>query len=1254
MEQKQQFKLFIDILEFRNLIIGSLKDLPNPMIIVSFLSKSARTSLFPKKSSSIVMETLQMEKLMLSIDEFENEEIEIKAVHQVSLQRPLVIGTFRIKIKQVYLYLGHHLYNQWCALTNDAEINGYIRFSIAALRAGDELSFLPDKKDFVNEYDTNILGLPESAKSSIQLIVNIHRGELEMNRIQVESNTYITVSLAGTISKTKVARCTYSPEWKEKLLIPVPQPTMAHEIEIRIMITQRYANDLIIDKIAIPYMPLLAEPREHFWINIYEGEKKEIYSGRILVSIKIDEQNTDPIHQNLPAKIGVTPNIQTYIVWMEVLEIAGFGLNVPLKIQLELGKDKFESHWVEAQNQRWIWGKFGKFPEWFVDLPEDPAQLPKFIFKVIAKLDKHEKCIAVMAFNSEELVKTGAKPLKPAWKMFSNVQDKKNKNSKNNLVGSALFRLNMTAVGNVNYFRPDNFEINYKPFEVIAVALQAQGIKISDVGGLCDPFVTISINGVSKMTEIQYQCLNPQWNQIISWRIDLPENLTDCTLFQVDLWDWNEFPQENENEGVITLDPSSIKLAENFDEIPPIPSWHHLISTSEISKPKILMSFLLIPLRDKKQIIPIPSIEKILSFAACNLQILIIGTRKLQPYGLMPLKSPFVRVSASNSQASDTRIGFRQYDTKGSNHNYLEIINMKLNVLKDPEFSPCVVFKVLERATTSENLLGAISINLGKYLPWMSLGKYNYEEYAEPPKAFNMQKLKTYNQFDENSDENEEEEEVETREMDQTETDTDFILGEKLNYKIGDGVIHIDYDTVDLTFDEPEKKVYKENKQLWPGYEPPNPNRNVIEGTFEDNYGVKIPFETFQLKRLSDTGKLMITGYLRCIIRMTYDSNPDQKYLNSIIKRYKEVDTLTARFYVLSAKNLSIKDEKPPSSYVWLNSVEGIEDYRFDKRVFNENSDPLIMTCYSMKAKNPDEFYVNLSLYDKQEQRNDELIGYTEYDLEQRWFNTEYQEIKFKGLKEIPIETRDLYSGHTAMKQGEVQVWLELLTSKEAAENPEEILMQRSDTDFELRVIVWKLKDLRLKKCKNLCVKGYVEFEKDNEIEQVTDVHKDAKDTAVFNWRFKFRFKLPAFDSMLMIELYDAKKDKLLGTADIDLNDFYMEVQKSLGISSLPRTWINVYSTKDEELIGKIQLEASMLLAEDADMDPVGEGRSGPNKDPPLETPEAGRGFQEIENEIYSAEEDLKSLRKKFRIYIALFICIIICVTVPIVIVSAI
>lgn len=129
------------------------------------------------------------------------------------------------------------------------------------------------------------------------------------------------------------------------------------------------------------------------------------------------------------------------------------------------------------------------------------------------------------------------------------------------------------------------------------------------------------------------------------------------------------------------------------------------------------MSLILHPLENRRQAIPLPSLDKYLSFMNVTLQLLIIGTRKLQGFGLNTLKSPFVRVSSGNNVACETKVGEKGEDLKSNNHNFLEILEMKLNVMKYPDFAPCLIFKVLDKGYGAEHFLGATSINLGKYLP---------------------------------------------------------------------------------------------------------------------------------------------------------------------------------------------------------------------------------------------------------------------------------------------------------------------------------------------------------------------------------------------------------------------------------------------------------------------------------------------------------------------------------------------------------
>ena len=50
--------------------------------------------------------------------------------------------------------------------------------------------------------------------------------------------------------------------------------------------------------------------------------------------------------------------------------------------------------------------------------------------------------------------------------------------------------------------------------------------------------------------------------------------------------------------------------------------------------------------------------------------------------------------------------------------NFFEILECDIEVHRNPEFAPCVIFKVIEKGDyDTEISLGAFSVNLGQYLP---------------------------------------------------------------------------------------------------------------------------------------------------------------------------------------------------------------------------------------------------------------------------------------------------------------------------------------------------------------------------------------------------------------------------------------------------------------------------------------------------------------------------------------------------------
>ena len=122
-----------------------------------------------------------------------------------------------------------------------------------------------------------------------------------------------------------------------------------------------------------------------------------------------------------------------------------------------------------------------------------------------------------------------------------------------------------------------------------------------------------------------------------------------------------------------------------------------------------------------------------------------------------------------------------------------------------------------------------------------------------------------------------------------------------------------------------------------------------------------------------------------------------------------------------------------------------LEGFDFASRDIGSFSDPyLIVSCgklkfserdnYQLDEPNP-KFYklfeftgefpgaprINIAAYDFDDLFGDDMIGETSIDLDDRFFNGDWQ-----AIEEKPIEYRQIYHESTSLSQGVVTCWLEI------------------------------------------------------------------------------------------------------------------------------------------------------------------------------------------------------------------------------------
>jgi Ca2+-dependent lipid-binding protein len=165
----------------------------------------------------------------------------------------------------------------------------------------------------------------------------------------------------------------------------------------------------------------------------------------------------------------------------------------------------------------------------------------------------------------------------------------------------------------------------------------------------------------------------------------------------------------------------------------------------------------------------------------------------------------------------------------------------------------------------------------------------------------------------------------------------------------------------------------------------------------------------------------------------------------------------------------------------------------------------------------------------------DDLIGSTIIDLEDRYFLPEWNAIKDK-----PVEFRCLHCPASAVAQGVLKMWVEIISTKLPDDEKPMVwdISAKPPETFEVRVCIFDGEDIIMMDSEGTCDAFYRCFF-DNKDSLDTDTHFRNQDgRPSFNWRLIYKITHPRKHYLFTVQCWDLdffSPNEIVGSYEIDL-----------------------------------------------------------------------------------------------------------------------
>ena len=732
---------------------------------------------------------------------------------------------------------------------------------------------------------------------------------------------------------------------------------------------------------------------------------------------------------------------------------------------------------------------------------------------------------------------------------------------------------------------------------------QGRNMPAVDSNGLCDPYVVVNFLGQVKKTSVKYKTLFPSYYETIIFdevNISDNSNFMYASMINFRVYDKDDFDKDdylgtfgyNLRDACVTTDIACInnpKWFELFKEVP------------NDADGQLLVSVQLLPLSaTSTDTLKLPSPSIVPELRDAFVEVIAVGIRDMAPYNFLPMQSPFLEIEIDSFGTRQVTTTTTSKKPTPSNPNFLERMCIPVKLPVDSLFAPPLQLRARDTRLGGylKPIVGVGTIDIVHKIPWCpDTYKPPQSQIINAPVSIDVTETNVTNEISVPGANRDEialkAQSLLKNRTNQVSTDDfvaslppevlldEFVIARKKEQDSGAGIfgalhhIHTQEKSkkktgIDAVFTNSD--LIEEEDDVPPEW---MKNRHILSGDLETEL-VTTPFETYDLTRGQKNGilgsSLKIVGKFKGIVRIIEDVDDEPLFSKEQMKDLFKPQKYKVRLYCIKATNLTPMDVsifgRPAKSdpYVRVN----LGKFKFDDRdnAIIDATDVDLYKVIELDAELPGTSQLSIEIMDKDDfgSISDDLIGKTIIDLEDRIFDTRWQELG-KESESIPadgagkrrwhtkpLECRSLYTPTNKCPQGVLHCWVDIMKPEAALVFPADDVSLPPKQIFEVRVVIWKSKDVppmdSFEGMSDLFVKCWPEGCKPQE----TDTHwRCKKGKASWNWRLLFDVELGNSTRAmkfpyLHFQLWDRdilKWNDCAGEGVIDLGKYYRKAYKN-------------------------------------------------------------------------------------------------------------